>query len=121
MTSDAGIMSTVVFDVASLESALADFAQAWEDGTPKQPRISFASAELMFKTLGGRRLELLQHMGGKGALGIRELARLAARDVRSVHADTRVLLRAGVLSHAEDGKVIFPYETIHVDFELRVA
>lgn len=121
MTSDAGIMNTVVFDVASLESALDDFAQAWQDSTPKQPRISFASAELMFKTLGGRRLELLQHMGGKGALGIRELARLAARDVRSVHADTRVLLRAGVLSHAEDGKVEFPFEAIHVDFELRVA
>lgn len=105
MTSRAGIMNIVIFDIATLADALDDFAQSWETGKPTQPRISFASAELMFKTLGGRRLELLQHMGGKGELGIRELARLASRDVRAVHADTRTLLQAGVITQSANGKV----------------
>jgi len=41
--------------------------------------------------------------------------------VKSVHADIQALLRAGVIDHTEDGKIVFPYDEIHVDFVLRVA
>ena len=32
-----------------------------------------------------------------------------------------VLLKAGVLERGEDGRVVFPYEAIHVDFLMRAA
>lgn len=47
--------------------------------------------------------------------------RLAERDVRAVHADTRILLQAGVIVQAADGKVAFPYRAIHADFKLQVT
>jgi predicted transcriptional regulator len=60
-------------------------------------------------------------MAGQGPMAIRETARRAKRDVRAVHSDIQVLLRAGVLEKAEDGGVAFPYSVIHVDFMLKVA
>jgi len=42
-------------------------------------------------------------------------------DVKSVHGDVRALLTAGVVDHAEDGRILLPYDEIHVDFVLRAA
>ena len=50
-----------------------------------------------------------------------EIARRAQRDVRAVHSDVHVLLRAGVLEKAEDGGDLFPYDAIHLDFLLKAA
>jgi predicted transcriptional regulator len=44
-----------------------------------------------------------------------------ARDVKTVHGDVQALLRAGVLDRTEDGRVQFPYDTVHVDFVLKAA
>lgn len=52
---------------------------------------------------------------------IRELARRLERDVKSVHGDVSALLKAGVLDRTDDGRVVFPYDEIHVDFVLRAA
>jgi predicted transcriptional regulator len=49
----------------------------------------------------------------------RDIARW--RDVKAVHADVHALLRAGVLSKSPEGGVIFPYESIHVDFVLHAV
>jgi hypothetical protein len=38
-----------------------------------------------------------------------------------VHSDATLLLRAGVVEKAESGKLIFPYDRIHVDFEISAA
>jgi len=54
-------------------------------------------------------------------MAIREVARRTKRDVRAVHSDIHVLLKAGVLERGEDGRVVFPYEAIHVDFLMRAA
>jgi predicted transcriptional regulator len=43
------------------------------------------------------------------------------RDVKSVHGDIHSLLKAGVLDHAPDGRVVFPYDAVHVDFVMRAA
>jgi predicted transcriptional regulator len=57
----------------------------------------------------------------QGAMAILEIARRAERDVRAVHSDIHVLIRAGILEKpAEDG-VLFPYDAIHVDFLLKAA
>jgi hypothetical protein len=38
-----------------------------------------------------------------------------------VHGDVSALLKAGVFDRAEDGRIEFPYDEIHVDFVLRAA
>ncbi len=111
-------MNTVIFDVLDRAALRADVKRAFETGEPQPPRISFATPELMFKTLGGRRWELLQALAGAGPIGVREAARLVNRDVRAVHADIQTLLLTGVLDKTDEGKIEFPYDAVHVDFIL---
>ena len=114
-------MSTVIFDVLDENELKASFVQAFETGEPQTPRISFASPALMFKALGGRRLELVMAMAGAGPMGVREIARLTNRDVRAVHADIQTLLSCGIFDKLDNGKVEFPYDAVHVDFMLKAA
>ena len=114
-------MKTVTIDVRPLTDTLGDFTQAWKSGKPSAPRISFASPELMFKVLSGKRWELLNAMTGAGAMSIREAARRVERDVKAVHGNVTALLNAGLLSKTDDGMIIFPYDAIHVDFMLKAA
>lgn len=46
------------------------------------------------------------------------VARRLDRDVKAVHADVHALLDAGVLERTEGGRIIFPYDAVHVDFML---
>lgn len=85
-------------------------------------KYDLPTPERLFKTLAGRRWELLQALAGAGPVGIREAARLVGRDVRAVHACIQTLLTTGVLDETDDGKVEFPYDAVHVDFTIsRVA
>ena len=113
-------MSTVTIGVSSLGDVQRRTGAAFR-GKKQGARISFASEELLWKTLTPKRWALLKVMAGGGPLAIREIARRAGRDVRAVHSDVQVLLRAGVLEKTADGGVIFPYDAIHVDFLLKVA
>jgi len=49
------------------------------------------------------------------------LARRANRDVKAVHGDVKALLNTGFLEKTEDGKIVFPYDAVHVDFVLEAA
>jgi len=57
-------------------------------------------------------------MTGQGEMAIREVARRVGRDVKAVHGDVQALLAVGVLDHTESGRVLFPYDAVHVDFTL---
>ena len=113
-------MNTVTLSVASAEDvrrrALAAF-----NGKAQGAHISFASAELLWKVLTAKRWELLKAMTGEGGMTIREAARRVGRDVKAVHGDIRAMLDAGVLDRTDDGRVIFPYDAVHVDFTLTKA
>jgi len=101
---------------------MADFVQSWKTGTPqKSARISFATPELLWKVLTAKRWELLKALCGAGPVSIREAARRVGRDVKAVHGDITALLNAGVLSRAEKGGVVFPFEAVKVEFLLRAA
>src|SRR3984885_1743382 len=106
-------MNTVTIGVASLVDTQRRASAAF-GGKKQGARISFASEELLWKTLTPKRWTLLKAMARQGAMAIREVARRTKRDVRAVHSDIHVLLKAGVLERAEDGRVVFPYEAIHV-------
>ncbi|MDZ4200798.1 MAG: DNA-binding protein [Gallionella sp.] len=114
-------MKTVTIDVRPLADTLGDFTQAWKSGKAAAPRISFESPELLFKTLSGKRWELLNTMTGAGPMSIREAARRVERDVKAVHGDVTALINAGILSKTDDGMIVFPYDSIHVDFMLKAA
>lgn len=107
----------VTISVGSLDDARAEFAAAFR-GEAQEPRIMFRSLDLMWRVLTPRRQELLQAMAGKGPMSIRGLSRMVHRDVKSIHGDVQALLVAGVLRSQESGGVVFPYDALHVDYEL---
>jgi predicted transcriptional regulator len=113
-------MSTVTIGVDSLGDTQRRVSAAFR-GKKQGARISFASEDLLWKTLTPKRWALLKLMAGQGSMAIREIARRAKRDVRAVHSDVHVLLRTGVLEKTEEGGVVFPYDAIHVDFLLKAA
>lgn len=87
-------------------------------GTQQGNHISFASADLLWQTLTRKRWELVQAMTGAGPMAIREAARRVGRDVKAVHSDVQALLLAGIIERTKEGRILFPYEAVHVDFML---
>lgn len=110
-----------IIDVRPLTESLGDFSKTWKSGRASTPRISFETPELLFKVLSGKRWDLLRAMTGAGAMTIREAARRVGRDVKAVHGDVKALLDAGVLQKTEAGKIVFPFDALHVDFVLKAA
>ncbi len=116
------MMKTVTLDVRSPEQAAQDFVNAWKSGkAQKSARISFATPELLWKVLTAKRWEILKAMCGAGPVTVRKVARRVGRDVKSVHSDLTALQRAGVLDKTEAGQVVFPYESVKVEFVLQAA
>jgi predicted transcriptional regulator len=101
---------------------MANFVQAWKTGKPqKSARISFATPELLWQVLTAKRWELLKALCGAGPVSIREAARRVGRDVKAVHGDVTALLSAGVLDRTEEGRIVFPFEAVKVEFLLHAA
>ena len=113
-------MNSVTLEVCSREKSNQRFLRALE-GEAQGEIISFESPELLFKVISGKRWDLLKIMTGAGPMTIREAARRMLRDVKAVHGDVRALLNAGLLQKTEKGQIVFPYDTVHVDFMLKAA
>lgn len=113
-------MNTVTIGVSSPEAVKARMRRAFK-GEKQGAFISFASLELLWKVLTPKRWEIVRTMAGAGPLTIREVSRRVKRDVKSVHGDVQALLKAGVIDRADDGRIAFPYEQIHVDFVVHAA
>jgi len=113
-------VTTVTIGLSSVEETKARAARAFA-GQAQGSFISFESVELLWKIITPKRWDILQLMAGAGPLPIREVSRRAGRDVKSVHGDVQALLKAGVLDRADDGRIVFPYDEVHVDFVLRAA
>ena len=115
-------MKTVTLDVQTPADSMADFVRAWKTGNPQESaRISFATPELLWRVLTQKRWELLKALCGAGPVSIREAARRVGRDVKAVHGDVTALLNAGVLNRTDDGRIVFPFEAVKVEFLLQAA
>ena len=110
-------MRTVTIGVSSIEDVRRRTEAAFR-GEKAGEFISFASVELLWKVLTVKRWEILQAMTGQGEMTIREVARRVGRDVKAVHSDIAALLKAGIFDRTESGRVVFPYDAVHVDFTL---
>jgi predicted transcriptional regulator len=113
-------MKIVTIGVSSLDQLEARTKAAFE-GKFQGSRISFVSVDLMWKMLTPKRWEIIRAMTGAGPLSIREVARRVSRDVKAVHGDVTALIKAGMINKTDDGKVHFPYDRVHVEFELEAA
>ena len=113
-------MNVVTIGVSSIEESQKRLSEAFK-GEPQGAYLSFASVELLWKTLTLKRLQLIDAMTGQGGMTIRETARRVGRDVKAVHSDMHALLDAGILERTEDGTMAFPYEAMHVDFTIPKA
>ena len=113
-------MKTVILEVASAEDVRRRALEAFK-GRKQRTRISFATPELLWKVLTAKRWELLKAIAGQEALTIRAAARRVGRDVKAVHGDVRALLSAGLLERTGNGRIVFPFDAVHVDFTVRAA
>jgi predicted transcriptional regulator len=113
-------LNVVTIGVSSIEEA-DERAKAAFRGEYQGNFISFVSLDLMWKVLAPKRMEIVRAMTGAGPMTIRETARRMRRDVKAVHGDVHALLKAGVLDRMEDGRIVFPYDAIHVDFMITKA
>lgn len=115
-------MKTLTLDVRTPTDAMADFTRAFRTGKAQESaRISFAAPELLWRVLTAKRWELLKVLCGAGPLSIRETARRIGRDVKAVHGDVSALLNAGILDRTDNGRIVFPYEAVKVEFLLHAA
>jgi predicted transcriptional regulator len=109
-------MKTVTLGVSSLEETKQRMAAAFRGEKQRGDHLSFVSIELLWKMIAPRRWEIMKAMAGKGPVSLRSVSRAVGRDVKTVHGDVHALLNAGILKKTEDGKILFPYDAIHVDF-----
>lgn len=115
------VMNTVIIGISSREETNARFMRALETGHPQGAYRSFENTEDLWRTLTPKRWDVLKAMTGAGSLSLREVARRVRRDVKGVHGDVHVLMNAGLLDKTDDGKIIFPFDAVHVDFMLKAA
>jgi predicted transcriptional regulator len=113
-------MRIVTLDVASIEEVKRRTVEAFK-GKKQGARLSFATPELLWKVLTAKRWELLKTMTGAGPMTLREAVRRVGRDVKSVHSDVRALLHAGLLQKTDDGRIVFPFDAVRVNFLLKAA
>jgi predicted transcriptional regulator len=113
-------MHTVTLEVSSRKEAERRFLQAWR-GQPQGAYISFETPALLFKVLTQKRWELLSKMTGAGPMTLREAARRVERDVKAVHGDVHALLDVGILQKTDDGRILFPFDAVRVQFVLQAA
>lgn len=113
-------MKTVTLDVASIEEVKRRAMDAFR-GKKQGARVSFASPELLWKVLTGKRWELLKAIAGAEPMTLREAARRAGRDVKAVHGDVHALLNAGILRKTGNGRIVFPFDAVRVNFMLKAA
>ncbi|MBS4049175.1 MAG: transcriptional regulator [Alphaproteobacteria bacterium] len=114
-------MKTVIIGVSALEDVRQRTTAAARAKRPATPRITFATEELLWKTLTPKRFALLKIMAGAGPLGLRELARMVERDSKGVHTDLQALAKARIIEQDAGLKYEFPYDEIRVDFTVRKA
>jgi len=83
--------------------------------------LNFESPGVFFGRLTERRWALVRALQGQGEIALRELARRVERDVKRVHEDVQELVELGLVERGPGGGVLCPFDTVHIDMQLRAA
>jgi predicted transcriptional regulator len=118
-------MKTLIVRIETLDAAGQSFLEALRTAQVGRPvnrphSIGFASYAAMHRVLSPARLDIVRTMAGQGPMSIRELARRVGRDFKAVHTDVTMLINSGVVDR-DGGKIVFPYDRIHFEFDIEVA
>lgn len=118
-------MTTLKVRVQAYEDTIAEVerkVKAFEEGrsVEAESAYSFPTWDMLHRTLAPKRLEIIRAMAGQGVMSVREVARRVGRDFKNVHADVDMLAKNGVIDKTDEG-VIFPYDRIHVEFDIEAA
>lgn len=105
----------------ALREAGSGIATAARSGEVAGVFFTFASAEQLFRAISPKRWELIERLQSLGPISIRGLARALERDVKRVHDDVQSLLALGLLERTDDGHIHVPFDSIHIDCDLRAA
>lgn len=83
--------------------------------------LNFETPGQFFGQLSEKRWEIVRTLQGQGELPVRELARQMGRDVKRVHDDVVQLAELGLVERTEQGGVVCPYGSVHIDMYLKAA
>ena len=103
------------------QSSLRATAKLAKANTYQGEVLNFESPAHFFGQLTEKRWEIVRAAQGKGELSVRELARSVGRDVKRVHEDVVILAELGLLERTENGGVVCPYSSMHIDMYLKAA
>jgi len=103
------------------KAALRATAQLPKAETYQAEVLNFETPAQFFGQLTEKRWELVRAAQGRGELSVRELARLVGRDVKRVHEDVTVLAKLGMFERTEQGGLICPFTSMHIDMYLETA
>jgi predicted transcriptional regulator len=109
---------TLIIDVAAADDVKERMKDAFRGIKDVTPQYTFLSPESLLTTLTAKRWALIEALTGAGPLSVRELARRVGRDVKGVHTDARKLALCGLIDKTGDGKLLFPYDKVRVEFAL---
>lgn len=113
----AGSLKTVVIEVRPREETEGLVQRVLAAGeAARSARIGFASWDDLHKVLAPKRMAIVRTMAGAGPLSIREIARRVGRDFKGVHSDVTMLAGNGIIDRTDDGKVVFPFEQLRVEY-----
>lgn len=103
------------------KGALRAAARASRAASYQGEMLNFETPAQFFGQLTEKRWELVRAAQGQGELTVRELARRVGRDVKRVHEDVVALAALGLLERTDDGGVVCPYASLHIDMVMEVA
>ena len=89
--------------------------------TNEPAMFSFEAMEQFLKVLTPNRWRLLHALKRSDSSSIRALALSLGRDYRGVYADISMLLGAGLVKRADDGKVFVPWSRIIAELDAEMA
>jgi len=114
---DDGLTGTLTFGVRTPKQVFEELQAEWDENAPfRGAEYSFHSYDALHKGLAPNRMAILRMMMGQGPLSIREIARRVGRDFKGVHSDVSSMFTQGLLYKSEDGRMVFPYDSIRFDF-----
>ena len=99
-------------------AALRQAGEAAQADSYQGETLNFESPGALFGRLTERRWALVTALLGQGAMGVRELARRAGRDVKRVHEDVQVLAELGLVERDAAGGVLCPFADVHIDMHV---
>jgi len=103
------------------KAALRATAKLAKSKTYQGEVLNFETPAQFFGQLTERRWELVRTAQGRGEISVRELARLVGRDVKRVHEDVTVLAALGLFERTEQGGLVCPFTSMHIDMYLETT